>query len=207
MWLDILDRLADGGPLMIPIAGVSLLAWAFIFERWLWLRRAGDPGAFLRRLPGGADAQSLRALCIRDGGLVGRAAGAALGRAAGKGGEAVADLMHEAFLKQVGTASRGLSAIALFASLAPLLGLLGTVTGMIGTFDAITLYGTGNPRMLADGIAEALITTQAGLIVALPVLLAHNVLARRIARFRSAAGDVFERIRSSAEAGPGGMQR
>jgi biopolymer transport protein ExbB len=69
--------------------------------------------------------------------------------------------------------------IAVTAAASPLLGLLGTVTGMIHTFELINLFGTGDPRRLASGISEALITTEFGLFVAIPALLAHALLARR----------------------------
>jgi biopolymer transport protein ExbB len=72
-----------------------------------------------------------------------------------------------------------LSSLAVFAAIAPLLGLLGTVGGMIKTFEVITQHGTGNARLLADGISEALVTTQVGLAVAIPVLLLHAVLSRQ----------------------------
>ena len=68
--------------------------------------------------------------------------------------------------------------------MAPLLGLLGTVTGMIATFDAITEVGTGDPRTLAGGISEALITTELGLIVAIPTLLLGNFLSGVGERFK-----------------------
>jgi biopolymer transport protein ExbB len=67
--------------------------------------------------------------------------------------------------------------ILVFASVAPLMGLLGTVTGMISTFDIITQFGTGDPKMLSGGISEALITTELGLIVAIPSLLLGNFLS------------------------------
>ena len=66
--------------------------------------------------------------------------------------------------------------IVVIAAIAPLLGLLGTVTGMISTFEIITEHGTGDPRMLSGGISEALITTQMGLVVAIPMLLLGNML-------------------------------
>lgn len=69
-----------------------------------------------------------------------------------------------------------LKTISRCAGVAPLLGLLGTVSGMTTTFQTITLHGFGNPAMLADGISESLLTTQAGLIVAFPIVLAHNFL-------------------------------
>ena len=69
------------------------------------------------------------------------------------------------------------SVILVIAAVSPLLGLLGTVTGMIGTFDIITEFGTGDPKLLSSGISEALITTKYGLIVAIPLLLLGNVLS------------------------------
>ncbi|MCL2206951.1 MAG: MotA/TolQ/ExbB proton channel family protein [Fibromonadales bacterium] len=69
--------------------------------------------------------------------------------------------------------------IATLAAIAPLLGLLGTVMGMVHTFETIKNFGFGNPVLLADGISEALLTTQAGLLVAFPLLLANTYLKRR----------------------------
>lgn len=71
---------------------------------------------------------------------------------------------------------KGLSAMSAWISTAPLLGLLGTVTGMIETFKIITVFGVGNPSLTAEGISIALLTTQAGLTVAFPALLFHNYL-------------------------------
>ncbi|MEQ8979702.1 MAG: MotA/TolQ/ExbB proton channel family protein, partial [Deltaproteobacteria bacterium] len=65
---------------------------------------------------------------------------------------------------------------------APLLGLLGTVTGMITTFEVITVFGTGNPRLLSGGISVALITTQLGLMVAIPLVLGHAFVSRAVER-------------------------
>lgn len=78
------------------------------------------------------------------------------------------------------TMAKGVSTIALLAAAAPLLGLLGTVTGMISTFTIIAEFGTGNARGLAEGISQALITTQGGLLVAIPGYIAVNMLQRRI---------------------------
>ena len=70
-------------------------------------------------------------------------------------------------------------AIKVIAAVAPLLGLLGTVTGMIVTFQAITLFGTGDPKLMAGGISQALVTTVLGLTVAIPLVLLHSVVASR----------------------------
>ncbi len=72
---------------------------------------------------------------------------------------------------------RGIGTIKLLAVLSPLMGLLGTVTGMILTFQSITLFGTGDPKLMADGISQALMTTVLGLICAIPLLLLHNIIS------------------------------
>ena len=86
--------------------------------------------------------------------------------------------VESALLAEAPRLERSLSLLAALAGVAPLLGLLGTVSGMITTFDTISAAGTGNPRLLSGGISEALITTQLGLMVAIPLLLAHAGLRR-----------------------------
>lgn len=87
--------------------------------------------------------------------------------------------MDEAVLRELPALERGQAIIKLFAGIAPLLGLLGTVTGMIATFQAITNFGTGDPKLMAAGISQALVTTVLGLLAAIPLLLAHNWVASR----------------------------
>ena len=87
--------------------------------------------------------------------------------------------LDEAILKEVPRIKRGLSTLALLAAVAPLMGLLGTVTGIIETFQSITLYGTGDPRVMSGGISQALVTTVMGLLVAIPLLLFHSFLMSR----------------------------
>jgi len=72
-----------------------------------------------------------------------------------------------------------LATIAILGSLLPMLGLLGTVTGMINVFEAIALHGSGKPNEMADGISQALLTTASGLIIAIPVIFLHHILSRR----------------------------
>ncbi len=86
------------------------------------------------------------------------------------------DTFTEAFLTESPRLDRFSALILVLAAIAPLLGLLGTVTGMIATFDTITQFGTGNPKLLSGGISEALITTELGLIVAIPAVLFGNLL-------------------------------
>lgn len=82
--------------------------------------------------------------------------------------------LDEIIMRNAPKIERFISSIKLFASVAPLLGLLGTVMGMIGTFQAITLFGTGDPKLMAGGISEALVTTMLGLVVAIPLLFLYT---------------------------------
>lgn len=84
--------------------------------------------------------------------------------------------LDEELIKNSTPFEKRLGTIKLFAAIAPLMGLLGTVTGMIMTFQSITLFGTGNPSIMAGGISQALITTVLGLVCAIPLLLVHNFL-------------------------------
>jgi len=85
--------------------------------------------------------------------------------------------IDEAVVKEVPRLQRGLSIIKILAVIAPLLGLLGTVTGMIQTFQSITLFGTGDPKLMAGGISQALITTVLGLMAAIPLTFLHALVA------------------------------
>jgi len=85
--------------------------------------------------------------------------------------------LDEAVLKETPRIERGITIIKVFAAVAPLMGLLGTVTGMIETFQSITLYGAGDPKVMAGGISSALITTVLGIVAALPLILLHSVVS------------------------------
>lgn len=87
--------------------------------------------------------------------------------------------LQEAILKETPRLERGQNILKLFAAVSPLLGLLGTVTGMILTFHSITLFGTGDPKLMAGGISQALVTTVLGLVAAIPLLFAHATVAAR----------------------------
>lgn len=91
--------------------------------------------------------------------------------------EHLEDVISESLLNESATLNRFGAVIIVIAAVSPLLGLLGTVTGMISTFDVITEFGTGDPKLLSGGISIALVTTQLGLIVAIPLLLVGNVLS------------------------------
>lgn len=90
------------------------------------------------------------------------------------------NVLQEAILGEIPRIERFLSTLGMLAAIAPLLGLLGTVTGMINTFHVITYFGAGDPRMMSGGISEALVTTMLGLTVAIPIMLFHTLLSRRV---------------------------
>ncbi|MCP3429093.1 MotA/TolQ/ExbB proton channel family protein [Opacimonas viscosa] len=87
--------------------------------------------------------------------------------------------LDEAILRELPSIDSGINIIKIFAAIAPLLGLLGTVLGMIATFQQITLFGTGDPRIMAGSISMALVTTAQGIIAALPLILTHSIVAAR----------------------------
>jgi biopolymer transport protein ExbB len=87
--------------------------------------------------------------------------------------------LDEAILRETPSIESGINVIKILAAIAPLLGLLGTVIGMIGTFQSITLFGTGDPKIMAGNISMALVTTAQGLICALPLIFVHSIVAAR----------------------------
>jgi biopolymer transport protein ExbB len=95
------------------------------------------------------------------------------------------DRLYAALLEQRNRLERWLGAIAMTASVSPLLGLLGTVSGMIATFKLMTLFGAGDATSVSAGISEALVTTELGLVVAIPALLAHALMSRKVKNYFS----------------------
>jgi biopolymer transport protein ExbB len=176
--------LAAGGLFVYPILVVGALGLLLVLERLIHLALtqmpAALPGNVLGRLASG-DLEGARGAVAKA-----RTPGARILRAgieAADKPEAQREAaMESALLAEAPRLERSLSLLAALAGVAPLLGLLGTVSGMIATFDTISAAGTGNPRLLSGGISEALITTQLGLMVAIPLLLAHAWLRRWVER-------------------------
>ncbi len=174
------ERVRSGGPLVWPILALGLLAALVVAER-LWTlhrlrpRTAGLQDEVLRHVRGGRWGDALRC-CHRAGGAAGRVLAAGL-RHRDLAGHGLDDVLSESIARETPALQRLLPLLAVIAAVSPLLGLLGTVTGMISTFDVITEHGTGDPQMLSGGISVALVTTQLGLTVAIPVLLVQNLLA------------------------------
>ena len=179
------ELVVSGGWLMLPIILCSIVAMAIIVER-LWSLRSQ------RVVPENLVAQvwqlhrdnaitDAHIKTIKDGSPLGRILAAGIiNRRHSR--EIMKETIEEVGRQVVHELERYLNTLGTIASISPLLGLLGTVIGMIKVFSAITLVGVGNPGVLAGGISEALITTATGLSVAIPSLMFHRYLSGRVDR-------------------------
>jgi len=172
-----------GGWLMAPIMACSIVACAIIIERfWSLGRPRVAPPYLLAQVWTWLKNKQLdadRLGRIRRASPLGRILAAGL-VAARHGREETGQALENAGTQVVHELERHLNALGTIALIAPLLGLLGTVWGMIQVFDDIMLLGAGNAELLAGGISEALITTAAGLSVAIPSLVFHRHFRRRV---------------------------
>jgi len=181
---DLWAWLQQGGLFIYPIVAVGLLGVLLVLERFGYLVFTKPPPTLLRNVLenldcGDKEAARQAALKVRI--PAGRVLAAGV-ESVGKSEEQREAAMESALLAEAPHLERSLGLLGALAGVAPLLGLLGTVSGMIATFDTISTVGTGNPRLLSGGISEALITTQLGLMVAIPLLLAHAGLERWVQR-------------------------
>ena len=177
------EIIQSGGWMMIPIIMSSILAAAIVGERFWTLRTEQiSPSGLLSQVWGWMKNNQLdggRIKALREGSSLGRILAAGLINSK-HGREIMKESIEEAANKEIHEMERYLNALGTIAAVAPLMGLLGTVIGMIKVFSDIMLVGTGQAGMLAGGISEALITTAAGLSVAIPALICHRILQRRV---------------------------
>ncbi len=178
-----MDLLISGGVVLLAIVVISVYAVYLFLVRFFKLSKERlDTDELMARVNAAVRDRDLDLAldaCEQHGGPVARVLQAALLRLP-YGRQAVEAAFAEASLLEEQSLTRGLRPLATIAQVAPLLGLLGTVTGMIIAFGEISVAGTGNPGLLAGGIGQALVTTAAGLIVAIPVLIGQNYLASRV---------------------------
>ncbi len=178
-----MDILISGGPVLAAIVLVSCYAVYIFFYRFFRLRNERTDTAELMMKVNAAvrerDLELALAACEEHGGPVARVLGAALIKLP-YGRPAVEAAFQEASIQEEQTLARGLRPLATIAQVAPMLGLLGTVTGMIIAFGQISRLGTGDPSVVANGVGQALVTTAAGLIVAIPVIMGHSFLSSRV---------------------------
>jgi biopolymer transport protein ExbB len=183
--ISFLEQFQTGGPVVWPILGVALVALFLVITRaWHLNRIHANTDHFMTEV----NSMAARGDWAAADDMVARhakrhmpvieviKAGLAVRE---RDRETQESVLQEAILHQLPSIERGLSVLAVLGAVAPLLGLLGTVTGMINTFRVITLFGTSDPKLMSGGISEALVTTEFGLIVAIPVMLLHTLLSRR----------------------------
>jgi len=177
------EHLKTGGVVMVPLAVVGALAFVLALVKTTSLARIRmrEPAA-LRDVLG-----HLQAGQVEQARALAATVRAPLRHVVMEGVEHHAapkehleELLTERIMALIPSLERHLALLAVLAGVAPLLGLLGTVTGMIHTFQLVTIFGQGDARLLSGGISEALVTTQVGLAIAIPVLLVHAFLARRV---------------------------
>ncbi len=182
--LSLLEQIPKGGVVVWPILAIALFAGLIILERVVFLaRKRLDAARFMKEL------KQLMTHGEWDGcdRLFAGHKTKPLARSLAAGMEFrtlkrtdMENALQEAILREIPPLERFLSTLGMLAAIAPLMGLLGTVTGMINTFHVITFYGTSDPRMMSGGISEALVTTMLGLCVAIPIMLCHTLLSRQV---------------------------
>jgi biopolymer transport protein ExbB len=181
----LIEQIEAGGPIVWPILGLAVVALFIVFARIIFLNRIrANTDKFMgevNEMAARGDWEAAEDLVERNqkrkspvisvikAGLDVR----------DEDRETQESVLQEAILHQLPRVEKGLSVLAVLGAVAPLLGLLGTVTGMINTFRVITLFGTGDPKLMSGGISEALVTTELGLAVAIPIMLLHTFLSRR----------------------------
>ena len=182
-----LEIILSGGWLMVPILACSAIAMAIILERF-WSLRTNSviPPELGEQVQAWALSRKLEeshVAALAENSQLGRILAAAL-RNRSRSRDIIKESVEDTGRHVIHDLERYLNTLGTIAGISPLLGLLGTVTGMISLFEVITNYGTGDPRIMAAGISEALITTQTGLVVAIPILLVHNMLRNRKKRLQ-----------------------
>ena len=179
----LIETFLSGGIVMWPILLLGILSLLILIERLISLNRVHTNADRLMRRVGELISrvswEGAKDVCVRNAGAVAQVLETII-RHRDRPRDQQEELVYESILSQKPKLDRFLSMLNIIAAAAPLLGLLGTVTGMIGTFEVITTHGTGDPKILSGGISEALLTTELGLIVAIPALFFHAILSSRV---------------------------
>lgn len=172
-----------GGPVMWPLLACSILGVTVAIWRAVVIWRAGhDVPELMKQLRAAlleGDVQATIAACEESPGPVAAIVKAGLVRF-GRPKDEIELALQDASAHELASLEHGLPWLATVAMIAPLLGFLGTVTGMINSFEALAAVGLNNPAAVARGISEALITTAAGLMIAIPIQMAYNYFVTRV---------------------------
>ena len=182
----LVDLFIKGGPVMWPLLLCSIIGLVFVIERIIYFHKMPlNPQEIFGKVRAHLLSNDLDAAIQTTNekpGPLSDVLKAGLLRF-GKPHEEVLRAIESVSLHEVSKLERGLWVLATIANIAPLLGFLGTVTGMINSFEVLATVGFGNPKLVAKGISQALITTAAGLSIAFPVQLAYNYFVNRVNSF------------------------
>ena len=174
--------IAKGGYIMYPIVACSVIALAIFLERWYVLRRSREEVKryvrLVRKALSRKDLQTVFDASQKVQMPASRIILAGLKKYFSGQLKEAKEAMEVKAMQELPSYERRLSTLVVIANISPLLGLLGTVTGMIKTFSVIAAIGVGKPTEMAGGISEALLTTAAGLSVAIPTVVMHHYLLR-----------------------------
>lgn len=209
MW----ELILAGRSMMVPISLASLVALAVIIERAYVLRAkrivVPEIAEAVETLGAGRDLGVAYAICERRPGPFANIVKTGLDHA-GSDWTIIRDVLQESGRQEAIRLTRRLGVLETVAAVAPLLGLLGTVFGMIRVFGTISAAGLGNPETMSSGISEAMVTTAAGLIIGIPSLVAYNWLNGRaesiIFELEFYAAKVLSTLRKRQEAGGAGAE-
>ena len=182
---DLIEHVRQGGPIIWPIFLIALAALMIVVIKIIYLNRmrgntdrimgevnelaAKGDWAACDQIVAGHQGKKSPVIQVIKAGLEAR----------NESRETLESVLQEAILHELPQVQKGIAMLAVLGAVAPLLGLLGTVTGMIDTFRVITLFGTSDPKLMSGGISEALVTTELGLAVAIPIMLVHTYLSRK----------------------------
>jgi biopolymer transport protein ExbB len=206
-----LEFLDKAGPLIYPLGICSLLASTITIERFFSLRRSRvlppKVVGVVEAVRPGQDLSLAIEVCRRNPGVFSDVMRVGFERAF-EPWEVMRDALLDAGRQKTTLLERHLVWLQTIAQAAPLLGLLGTVLGMIKVFASISLSGLGDPHALSEGISEAMITTAVGLAIGIPTLVAYNVLVARsetrITEIEAYASHLVSRLRGSGSEEAGG---
>jgi biopolymer transport protein ExbB len=199
-----------GGPVMYPILACSIIALAVFLERLAFLRRKRLlPPRFVRAVTRAWQRQEYDVawrLCQQSDVPLARILRAGLLKVKA-GPQEVERAVESMGSHEASVLEANLRFLGVISNIAPMLGFLGTVTGMITAFDVIALQGTGDPKLLADGVSEALITTEFGLFVGIPALGAYHYLRGKVDRMlHDMEAITIELLSSTTFVGQGGVE-
>lgn len=162
---DLKERIQQGGWIGFIILGLGLIGLLIALQRFIYLSIIGK---------GVAKQQKQQEVSLKN--PLGRIL-SVYSDTVRQDVETLSLKLDEAILREIPKIERGLITLAVLAAIAPMLGLLGTVSGMIETFQSITLFGTGDPKLMSGGISQALVTTELGLAVAIPLVFIHSAIS------------------------------